>query len=263
MKNIAFALLLFACVPLAAQTEKPKPKYEVSKIYEFKNADIFRATEVRDLVSMLSPGATLRLISGLKTVVVSSWEEAEVDHTIELLKHYDVAVPIAPQIEFTAFLLRGSRASTTATAPVEPALPIPPLLTGAITEMKQTFNYTAYGLLDTIITAARGSASMDGVLPIPHNPPYLYSISYESLSLSDGDKTVTIRPFQFHVRIPMVVQVKVPTAGGTAERTTEFSTVGIKSDVAIREGQKLVLGKIELRPDSPDDLFLVLTAKVR
>lgn len=37
----------------------------------------------------------------------------------------------------------------------------------------------------------------------------------------------------------------------------------IKTDVAIQEGQKVVLGKIRLLPAENSDLFLVFTAKIR
>ena len=66
--------------------------------------------------------------------------------------------------------------------------------------------------------------------------------------LEDG-KTVLTRDFKFTVDIPS------PSTGGKAGET------GIRSDLTVRESQKVVLGKIRL-DDGDNAVFLVVTVKI-
>jgi len=58
---------------------------------------------------------------------------------------------------------------------------------------------------------------------------------------------VTVNPFRFSLRVP---------SGGT------YLNTGITTDVAIHEGQKLVIGKVRTGLDDSVNIFLILTVKV-
>ena len=119
--------------------------------------------------------------------------------------------------------------------------------------MKKTFAYTDYKLLDTVSTGVRHHAEVDNLLPgalpgaFSAGPAYSYTINYGDTAVSNDGKTVNVNPFRFSLRIP---------SGGT------YQNVGIATDVAIREGQKLVLGKVRIGIDDSVNIFLVLTVKM-
>jgi hypothetical protein len=84
-------------------------------------------------------------------------------------------------------------------------------------------------------TAQVGRATLE-------NGSSVYTVSYSVLGPAGESTTLNLAEFRFAIK---------------------FNEIDshIKSDLTIREGQKLVLGKIRLRNGNPD-LFLVLTTKV-
>jgi len=72
-------------------------------------------------------------------------------------------------------------------------------------------------------------------------------ITYGDTFVAPDGKSVTINHFKFSLRIP--------TGGG-------YESSGITTDVAIREGEKLVIGKVRTGLGTPVDLFLILTVKL-
>ena len=63
--------------------------------------------------------------------------------------------------------------------------------------------------------------------------------------LSADGKTVLVDPFKFALRVP-----------------DWPDHIGLTTDVAIHEGQKLVLGKVRTSITDSTDIFLVLTVKL-
>jgi hypothetical protein len=70
---------------------------------------------------------------------------------------------------------------------------------------------------------------------------------YGKTAVSNDRKTVNVNPFKFSLRVP---------SGDT------YLYTGITTDVAIHEGQKLVIGKVRTGLDDSVNIFLVLTVKV-
>ena len=97
-------------------------------------------------------------------------------------------------------------------------------------------------------TVVRHHTEVENILPGASGATALsYTINYGNAAVSNDGKTVNVNPFRFSLRIP---------SGGT------YLSSGITTDVAIHEGQKLVLGKVRIGPDDSVNIFLVLTVKV-
>ena len=96
-------------------------------------------------------------------------------------------------------------------------------------------------LRDTIVLPIKSSGEVQGILPGAPTPS-VYNVSYSTFGPPTESRNLNLASFQFSIKF------------GEIESH-------IKTDVTVREGQKLVLGKIRLVGTNAD-LFLVLTTKV-
>jgi hypothetical protein len=235
-----YALFLLIAGLAAAQV---KPSETGPKIvsYEFKNVDIDRANEIVTFVRQLDPHVIIQLNGPFKTAILQpNGPLAAMDQALELFKHYDVA---PPKVEFVAYLVRAAEHMGQ-----QPLKSIPPEIEDAVAEMKKTFAYANYSLLDTVSTDVRHHAEVNSVFPqIAQSgalAPFLYHIVYGDTTISPDGKTVSVSPFKFSVREP-----DWPEATG-------FTT-----DVVIHAGQKLVLGKARTSITTSDVVFVILIVK--
>jgi hypothetical protein len=185
-----------------------------------------------------------------QAVIVGSADH--VAHAEELLRKFDVPEVRKPAktFEFTIYLVG---------AYLDPAHtrggPMPADLDSVVTEMRGAFAYKSFGLLDAIPVSTRDAsriAEYDGILPIAAvgtNIKHFYKVFIESPQLLEDGKTVLTPDFKFTVEIPS-------DASGT-----KAGESGIRSDLTVREGQKVVLGKIRL-DDRDSAVFLVITVKI-
>ncbi len=243
--------LVFLFGGLAAAQTKPAEPVRRSITYEFKNVDIDRAAAIVNFIGKLDHRVTLQLDTAFKTAIIQPMEwpggptPPEVtEKTLELLKRYDVAPTPAPQVEFVAYLVW---ASVHYGSP--PGQPIPAAIEEAVAEMKKSFAYTDYKLLDTVSTEVRHHAEVENILPGASSAgsAYSYTVDYGNTAVSNDGKTVNVNPFKFTLRIP---------SGGT------YLNTGITTDIAIHEGEKLVLGKLRTGLNDSVDIFLILTVKL-
>ena len=245
MNKLTFALLLSG-LAAAAQT-KPSEPGNRPITYEFKNADVPAAREIVLFVTQLNgPGVMVHLNESFKTAIVYANRAANpspdaVEKALEMLKRYDVAATPAPRIQFVGYLVWASENYGS-----PPGQPIPAAIQEAIVEMKKTFTFTDYKLLDTVSTEVRRHTEVENILTVA-GTAYSYTIVYDNPGISNDGKTVSVNPFKFSLRVP---------SGGT------YLSTGITTDVAIREGEKLVIGKVRIGLNDSVNIFLVLTVKV-
>ncbi len=92
-------------------------------------------------------------------------------------------------------------------------------------------------------------AEIENILPAtsPSGSAYSYAITYGDTAVSSDGKTVNVNPLKFSLRVPS---------------GSQYLNTGITTDVAIHEGQKLVLGKVRIGLDDSVNIFLILTVKV-
>ncbi len=178
----------------------------------------------------------------------------DLDKTEALLKRLDVPEP-APtperQIEMTVHLIR----AYTDPGHAKGSAPVPPELADVVKEMKGALPYAGFGLVDTIQVKVRDGLQLEDALPnaITENivqAPFFYNLMFNGPSTSADGKIVSIRSFRFGIKVPVGM-------------TAQYQDESITTPLTIYDAQKQVLGKLKMRPSSGDDLFVVLSCKVK
>jgi hypothetical protein len=243
MKKLV-TLALLGVVALLAQPE-------ITKVLEVKHLTGDELTRTHNILKAF--GAHVVSDPVLRVFAVSGTKG-----TVEAVENYlkRVDVPPAPKplpknFELTVYLMEASRqASAGAT---------PPALESVVRQLRSVFTYQGYQLVDTIVLRAReGEEShTSGVLPASPpkegRAPRIYTVHFRRISAAPDAKGATIRldDFRFNVRIP---------AYASADGKLNYIDVGVSTDVDIREGQKVVVGKAKV-DESDASLFLVVMAR--
>jgi hypothetical protein len=224
----------------------------VEKPFELKYLQSDRANRAIQFVSGIMAGrATIHWDPVLRLVVIVGNAD-HVAHAEELLRKFDVPEVRKPAktFEFTIYLVGAFVDSDSARGG-----PIPADLDSVVKEMRAAFAYKSFGLLDAMPVSARstsGTTEYEGILPsaaVRSALKYFYKIVIAPPQLLEDGKTVMTPGFRFTVDIPN--QASGAKAGET----------GIQSDLTVREGQRVVLGKIRL-DDGDSAVFLVVTVKI-
>jgi hypothetical protein len=147
-------------------------------------------------------------------------------------------------------LLSGSNSSSSPAAESTAAA-----VTPVVKQLRAVFPYSNYQLLSTILlrSAADAPASTEGLLKAFGNEadgssPSVYTILYKTASVSPDEPNPTIHLRGFHFRLGVPI-------------SHNMFNVGIDTDVDLREGQKVVVGKSNLE-NVDSALFVILVAKL-
>lgn len=133
---------------------------------------------------------------------------------------------------------------------------LPEVLATTAKQLHGVFAYKGYQLLDSFVLRGRdgqglngGGASADGTI---RNSTY--SFRYNRASVLDGPpKIVNLQNLN--------LQIRMPTGMRNEKGQPEYKTTGLSTDIDIRDGQKVVVGKSDLN-NGESPLILVVTAKV-
>lgn len=235
MKRIVLWAVLLAA-PVMAQTPADG---KVTKLVTLRN------TEPRAIESMLQVfGVMTNSNNQMKTMVISGSAD-KVAAVEAVIKQLDVA---PKNIELTVyFVVGGDQATLSGGA-------IPQDLRDVITQLKGTFTFKEYKMLDilTLRTRAGSSAETSGILN-NNNPPRMSQFSIRNTTVSEDGTTIRIDRMHAGLRIPISV--------ASPQKNAEYINSGLDQDVDVKEGQKVVVGRSSL--EGPQQaLFLILTARV-
>jgi hypothetical protein len=254
MRRISLFLFaqVLALVSAMAQAQESNaapaapPQYD-QRLVTLKYAD---PQSVRNLLGVFELGMTVD--SRMKVIGLSGRRD-RVDAAEEAIRKLDVPSAAAKNIELTAYFVMGTDEPNNYARPAAAAegrvgAAIPQDLQGVVAQLKNTFPYKAYGLLDVLSlqTRAGGGAETSG----QYGPRFtVFKVGAASLD-SDG---AMVRLDHFHAGL------KNPVKSGDK---TDFMDTGITTDVVdVKEGQKVVVGRGNL--DGPGTaLFVVLMARV-
>lgn len=250
-------LLLTLCAGLRAQPGVPaqsdKPRQQdapqpdsVVKVFQIKYADVNQLARI-----FTAFGVPVQANEANKAIAVRGPKEI-VAAIEESIKRFDVPPPPVKNLEFTVYLLESS---------AQPGGKLPQTLDPVIKQLKTTFpNYRGYQLLETLVTRNRegGGSDVSGTLPpvikdVPADSTYLFRINKAVISQDDKGTTIRINGLKLALRVPV-------KAGGSQTQFT-FRDVGITTDIDVRAGQQVVVGKANM-VNSDDALFMVLTVKI-
>ena len=225
--------------------EKPARQPDASdnwpvKMFQVKYANV---SQLRDVFNVF--GAFINANTNLKVLTVRAPQSVltTIEESIKLL---DVPPVPARNIELTVHLLIASSQAAASTLPAE--------LDPAIKQLKAIFSYKGYRLLETLLLRTREdqAADMSGNLPseaVDHTPiSYELHINSARITADGKDRLFRINNLKLNLRVP------IRGVGGTYG-------AGITTDIDVREGQKVVVGKANI-DNSDNALILVLTAKV-
>ena len=238
MKRILLTCFLLA-LPLVAQNEKkdsPPANPTVQKLYILKYADPNAVAQLlRVFPGSIVPNTEMHAIGAQ----IPANSVAALDDAIARL---DLPTAAPRNIELTAYLVIGTDAEATSLAA------LPKDLEGVVTQLKNAFPFKNYRLMDVMNVRGRTgeqlrTSSAGGVLP--NGAAVTTSLQIRSLSVGTDNTTVRVNSLQSNTRFP----------SGNREENLGFST-----DLDIKEGQKVVVGRQGLNHDQA--LFLILVAKI-
>jgi len=234
------ALLLLAPVALAQEQKKADakpPEPRVQKIFVLKYAD------PSQLVNLLSFMGAIQPNQDMHALAVSATPDA-MTVIEDAIKRLDVPAAAPQNIDLTVYLVAGDDDTAA-------AAPLPKELNSVVEQLKSNFPYKAYRLWDVLTMRTRTGQmvtanSTGGSGDSPPNRIFVTTtMQIHSTSIA-GDGTIRINGLQASHRVQ----------GGTGSTTQ----VGMYTDLDIKEGQKVVVGKQSTAPNQA--LFLVLTARV-
>ena len=247
MRTVA---LLFAVALLAEAQPAPPP---VRRVIDVKHLTGDRAERAVRLVNQfMHPVGNMNFDQVLRVGVIVGPEEV-VKGAEALFARLDNPAAVKPdrQIQFRFYLVEGAPDAASAG-------PIPSGIASAVDELKKTFVYKGYRLIDTIPLLARSSASdatgTNGVLPAQTERTEVrasYDVGYRSADILEDARTVMIRNLRMRLRLP------VGTPGNFQWVESQVST-----DLTIQEGQKLLVGKLSSE-QSKNATFLLMTVDVQ
>ena len=234
MKRIVLSALLLAA-PMLAQTS---PNERITKLVALQNVD---PNAIQNMVRMF--GVDSAANGQMKSLVISGSPD-KVAAAEAAIKQLDVALK---NIDLTVyFVVGGDQANLEGGA-------VPQEIRDVITQLKGTFTFKEYKMLDvlTLRTRAGSSAQTSGMLNAS-TPPKMSRFSIRNATVSEDGTTVRIDRMNAGLKIPVVLP---------AGKGVEYTDSGILQDVDVKEGQKVVVGRSSL--EGPQKaLFLILTAHV-
>jgi hypothetical protein len=248
MKKMWMVLLL-AVGAMAQQETKPEkpPKQVEQKLFILKYAD---PGQLSPLLGIF--GASVRQSPELHAITVEASPEAmrAIEDAIQKL---DVPSATPKNVDMTVFLM----AATDSAAAGGSA--IPKDLDSVVTQLKNTFPFKNYGLWDVITfhtrtgqmvrTTSSGGSVQIGTRQIP----VITQLSINSIALQSDGNTLRVDRLNAQFRVPQ------PTSGPTSDMF-QYIDLQMQTDLDIKDGQKVVVGRVGLSHDQA--LFLVMMGKV-
>jgi len=202
-------------------------------LIEVKYADVNRlAAFISGFGVQASPQA------GFKAITVRGTAEA-IATAQEVAKKLDVPDPPTLNIELTVHLLYGAAQDSTPDS-------VPQDLAPTVKQLRSLFPYKSYRVMESFTLRGRDGqqTQTNGTLP---GSQTMYQFQYRPRVLPGSvPRMVRIDGLRFGLRVPE----------GNA-----FAESGINTDLDTREGQKVVVGKSNVR-GTADAILLVVTPKV-
>lgn len=244
MKRI-FVYLLLAVAAFAAQDGKKQEtqprKDVVQRLFILKYAD---PAQVRDLMRIFDASVSTSPDLHAITVEASPTAMRAIEDAVQKL---DIPSSMPKNIEMTAYLLVASDAAN-ASGPQ-----VPGALESVVTQLRNTFPFKTYSLLDVINFQTRtgqrvNTSSMGAYTQSGTNGPITVQVRVQLNSVTLAADASTLR------LNGLAVSVTVPNG------SMGYRDLSIQTDLDMKEGQKVVVGRLGLNQDQA--LFLVMTSKI-
>ena len=249
MKRLLLMALL-AALPLAAQDQgkkqdTPPPKPEVQKLFILKYAD---PRTIADLLRVFNATVVANTEMHALAVTTAQQNMAAIEEAISRL---DVAAAAPKNIDLTCYLMIGTEGDGTGGS-------LPKDLDSVVAQLKNAFPFKTYRVMDVLTMRGRtgqrlNTSSQGGTMQAggaTQALPVYSQFAINSATVGADGSTVRIDGIRTSSRVP----ITNPSGG------VNYQDLGISTDVDIKEGQKVVIGRMGITHDQA--LFLVLMAKV-
>jgi len=220
---------------------------------------------VTKVITLKYPGTSTNILEGWGLMVKRSGEivvvigpQDKVDTAEAILKQMDVPPParpaIAPKkdIQLTAYLIIASPNGV-------PGAALPKDLEPAVSQVASILPYKSFNLFDAVmVRVADGDGGMvAGVLPqgqqtFPSGGSFILRL--RGLFLTEASPVALLRINSFDLAVSIV-------RGLDREGHEKTQTVNLNTNIDMKEGQKIVVGKANI-DGSENALIVILTAKV-
>ncbi|MCP5114177.1 MAG: hypothetical protein GY953_25380 [bacterium] len=250
-KWMALILALLLALSLAAQ-DRPEP---IQKIFQIQHAD---PMSVANIIQVFP--AHVQHDKSLRTISVRATPEI-MEAIEESIKRFDRPQPPRRNIELTFHMLLASRKSAAGALPAE--------LTAVEKQLKSLFGFQSLTLMETSVIrmrdgsvegGANGSLAFPAEIEPPHPATYSLSIYKAGISASNGANAIRLDRLRLRVSVPYRTTSK--TKDGFVEESWNIrDAASLSTDIDVKEGQKVVVGKANL-DGAERNLILVVTAKV-
>jgi hypothetical protein len=247
MKRFFLALLLLA-LPLAAQEEKKtetkRSDTMVQKLFVLKYAD---PQAVENLLRVF--GVSIAQIRDMRVLAVSASSEtmAAIEDAI---KRLDVPTAAPANVDLTVYLVVGHEGESPAGSAA-----MPKDLDSVVTQLKNAFAFKSYSLLDVLALRTRtgeqaSTTSSGGAVPNGNgSAPVITTFKINNAAVGGDGASIHISRLNANIKMPVMRGVDL-----------SYTDLGLNTDVDIKEGQKVVIGRLGISKDQA--LFLVMTAKI-
>jgi hypothetical protein len=243
MKIVKMVLLALAIAGLLAAQEKPQPAPAETKsgppleqrVFQLKYAD------VRDVANVLDVfGYSIHRNPNLHVLAVSAPHDV-MTAIEEAIKRLDVPTAAPKDIDLTVYMVLASEQAGSGNN-------LPPELQPVANQLKGIFSYKGFRMLDTVLlrTQPGNMARASGVIGTASGSSNTqYNLSVMPTAVTEDPKGRLIRLNNLVLNL----------------RVAPGMDAGINTEITVREGQKVVVGKSSM--GAPDQaLILVVTAKV-
>ena len=238
MKSILLTLLCAAAL-LAQET--------TSRVVQLK---YIHPDSTNAVLSVLSANMVRYQADGNLRIVALSGPAELVEAMEAAIKKLDVPAPAAKNIELTFHMLLAGPQGDSGT--------VPPELSGVVQQLRNVFGLKSFRVLETAAIRSREGKPADtngSMAPVSSKveASASYHLTVKNVAVSSSDKGANVRldGLRFTARLPYLV----PPAN------YQFAESGIATDIDVREGQKVVVGKLSI-DNASQSIFLVVTAKV-
>jgi hypothetical protein len=246
MKRLLLVLTLMA-LPLAAQDQKKEePKQpQVQKLFVLKYAD---PNQISNLVKVFTQNVTPN--AAMHALAVSATPEA-MSAIEDAIKRLDVPTAAPQNVELTIYLLVGTQADGA------PPTALPKDLDSVLAQLKSAFAYKSYKLGDVLTLRGRTGQHLETSgagwsAPVGNLlQPVTTQFTVGALSVG-ADGAIRIDGLRMDNRVPV--------SSGSGNQINSYQSLGLNTDLDIKEGQKVVVGKVGMNPN--EAMFLVLMARV-
>ena len=230
MKYLSLILFLSAAAMAQDPPKQDAPKQMAQKIFELKHVE---PGEVQMLLRALD--ANISPVNNLHMIAVRASKET-IDVIEEALKRIDVPRPAKKNIEFTGYMILASSKTTDTTDAPE--------LAPVIKQLRALFPYKGYRVVETMFLRSRDGDSGNAsgyIVDSLNGNRHSYKFGFNTAALT-ADRQIRMNNVHLEVNTPSGI-------------------LGFRTQLDIREGQKVVVGKSNV-VGTEDALILVLNAKV-